>query len=161
VTGEGRIRISLAAGELEVEGTNEFVAQYQDAIQTMLERLETRDLAAVLTTAPSAAAAPPGGSTRTIAAAEEFGEVLASLPDRASGTDKMLVAGWFVQKSHPDATFSTGEAGQLLVGQGEKLANPSQSLKNNLAAKKVFKVGSRYKVSRMGEDHLRTLLGAI
>jgi hypothetical protein len=72
----------------------------------------------------------------------------------------MLVAGWYVQQASADKTFSTGDANQLLLGQGIKLSNPSQSLKNAIGAKRVFKVGKGYKVSKTGEEHLKTLMGA-
>ncbi|HVS69289.1 MAG TPA: hypothetical protein VHE56_12105 [Mycobacteriales bacterium] len=160
MSAQGRIRISLAVGELEVEGTSEFVEQYKNDIQRMLERLATRnDFSGPPPNQHAAAtngAAASGGQVPA-----QFGEVLASISGKASGTDLILVAGWFTQASSPDASFSTTEAASLLVEQGIKLSNPSQSLKNNIAAKKVFKIGSRYKVSRSGEDHLRTILGAL
>jgi hypothetical protein len=102
-----------------------------------------------------------GWSRRSHAPAEkrEFGEVLHALPNKASGPDQMLVAGWYAQDGSTDNTFSTGEANQLLLGQSVKIANPSQSLKNAIAAKRVFKVGSRYRVSKIGEQHLHSLIG--
>jgi len=45
----------------------------------------------------------------------------------------------------------------LLIEQGVKLSNASQSLKNNVTAKRAFKVGSRYKVAKSGVDYLKTL----
>jgi hypothetical protein len=90
---------------------------------------------------------------------QEFGEVLHSLPNSATGPDRMLLAGSYAQLASADNTFSTGEANQLLLGQGVKLSNPSQALKNAIAAKRVFKVGKRYRVSKSGEEHLKSLTG--
>ena len=75
-----------------------------------------------------------------------------------TGTDQILVAGHYAAMNNAQQTFVTAEANKLLVEQSIKLANPSQSLKNNLNSKKVFKVGSRFKLSRDGIDRVNELL---
>ncbi len=92
--------------------------------------------------------------------AKEFGEAIHSLPKGSSGTDQILVAGYYAAAGSADGTFATSEANSLLVEQGIKLSNPSQSLKNGLAAKRVFKVGKRFKLSKTGEDSIRSFIGA-
>ena len=158
MAGQARVRISLSAGDLEIEGTEEFVAQYDGPIQTLIGRLQEQPVPAP---AGSGAGARSGadGSASTGIAGKEFGEVLHALPSTASGTDQILLAGWYVQQGSADSTFSTNAANQLLVGQGIKLSNASQALKNSIAAKRVFKVGKGYKVSKTGEDYLKTLIG--
>jgi len=159
MAGEARVRISLGSGDLEVEGTEEFVAQYDDAIQAMIGRLKEQPVQAAAGAAAPAFAPAAHGAAAPDIAGREFGEVLHALSTNASGSDQMLVAGWYVQLGSADATFSTGAANQLLLGQGIKLSNPSQSLKNAIAAKRVFKVGKGYKVSKSGEEYLKTLIG--
>jgi hypothetical protein len=157
VAGQARVRISLSAGDLEVEGTEEFVRQYAESIRTLIDRLE--ELPIQPAAQPPAVAAPaPVAPTAQAAEQREFGEVLHSLPNNASGPDRILLAGSYAQLASADNTFSTGEANQLLLGQGVKLSNPSQALKNTIAAKRVFKVGKRYRVSKTGEEHLRSLV---
>lgn len=157
MAGQARVRVSLSSGELEVEGDEEFVQQYEEAIATLIGRLEKAQPVGPIAKAagdPSPAApSPPAAEQR------EFGELLHALPNNASGPDRMLLAGSFAQLASGDNTFSTGEANQLLLGQGVKLANPSQALKNAIAAKRVFKVGKRYRVSKTGEEHLKSLVG--
>lgn len=153
-----RIRISVSAGELEVEGTAAFMAQYSDAIDAMIGRLKTEPVTASNTATPTQPLSAPAPATAATGELPEFGEVLHGLSSNASGPDRMLVAGWYVQRASSENTFSTGEANQLLMGQGVKLSNPSQALKNAISAKRVFKVGSRYRISKVGEDHLKTLL---
>jgi hypothetical protein len=46
-----------------------------------------------------------------------------------------------------------------LTEQGVKVGNPSQCVRQNLAAKRVFKHLGRYRVSQTGLDHLRQMLG--
>lgn len=156
---QARVRISLSAGDLEVEGTEEFVAQYADAIQTLIDRIEEQPSQSLGPRPEAATGAKPAATSAPAAEQREFGEVLHSLPSNASGSDRILVAGSYAQLASGDNTFSTGEANQLLLGQGVKLSNPSQALKNAIAAKRVFKVGKRYRVSKTGEEHLRSLIG--
>jgi hypothetical protein len=160
VAEQARVRISLSAGDLEVEGTEDFVRQYADSITTLIDRLE--ELPAIHRVSPQAealASSTPRAATASAAERREFGEVLHSLPSNASGSDRILVAGSYAQQASGDNTFSTGEANQLLLGQGVKLSNPSQALKNAIAAKRIFKVGKRYRVSKTGEEHLKSLIG--
>ena len=151
---EARVRISLQAGEFEVEGSEAFVRQYDSTIQSLLERLRN---------SPAPKRSEGGGAARNASGADasgspdDFPEALHGMTSK-SGTDQILVAGYFASMNAADGTFATGEANKLLVEQGIKLPNPSQSVKNNLQAKRVFKVGNRYKVSKTGSDYLRTQL---
>jgi len=157
MTGVGRVRVSLVAGELEVEGDEEFVAKYDGDLKDMLRRLKEQAVPR-----PTGGATAAGSSHRTDGAgnAKEFGEAIHSLPKGSSGTDQILVAGYYAAAGSADGTFATSEANSLLVEQGIKLSNPSQSLKNGLAAKRVFKVGKRFKLSKTGEDSIRSNIGA-
>jgi hypothetical protein len=158
VAEQARVRISLSAGDLEVEGTEDFVKQYADSIRTLINRLEELPNRQVVPPTEAPGGPAPAAAAAPAAEQREFGEVLHSLPSNASGSDRILVAGWYAQLASGDNTFSTGEANQLLLGQGVKLSNPSQALKNAIAAKRVFKVGKRYRVSKTGEEHLKSLI---
>ncbi len=155
---QGRIRISLSAGELEVEGSAEFVAKYDDAIAAMLGRLREQPAPALRASGSvkpqSDSRAVPAGSTEL----GEFGEVLHALPKGASGVEQILVAGYYAAQANADKTFSTADANKLLIDQGVKLSNASQALKNNLGSKRVFKSGKAYKVSRTGEEYVQGLI---
>lgn len=145
-----RVRVSLQSGELEVEGSESFVSSFREDFSGLVGRIGNVQPSA----APQGGSAAPSG-TDTLA--QSFPETLNLLPNDASATDQILVAGKFASSQAADATFSTSEAGALLMEQAVKLSNPSQSMKNNLKAKRVFKVGSRWKISKIGEEHLRTL----
>lgn len=158
VSGSAGIRINLSTGELEIQGPEAFVSQYAESIEALLERLQTGP---VPPPQQKQHAGSTAGSTAQPGSAasgndEPFGEVLHSLTSK-SGTDQILLAGYYVGKGNSDGTFSTTEAHAKLIEQGVKLSNASQSMKNNLIAKRVFKVGSRYKVAKQGADHLKTL----
>ncbi len=146
-----RLRINLAQREFEVEGSEAFVEAYVERIDGWLARLDD-------------GARPPPAARREPASkplsAQTFGELLHQLPRAASDVDRMLAAGYFGHLRSPDRSFSTGEANTLLTEQGVKVGNPSQCVRQNLAAKRVFKHQGRYRVSQTGLDYLRQLLGA-
>jgi hypothetical protein len=151
-----RIRIGLQAGELEIEGPEEFVDRYKDTIEALLDRARTSPVTAVRADKEaSGRPLPNGGGTNSDL---EFPETLHGLSNNASDTDRILLAGWWASKASNDGTFVTGDANRLLVGQGVKVSNPSQCVLNSLKAKRVFKVGNRYKVSKTGETYLASLV---
>jgi len=160
---EARLRISLAAGELELAGSAEFFAQYDEVVREVLARLTDPARLTVAGPAVGQAAAqhlnghPADGGIA--AALPEFGGALHRLSNNASGTDQILVAGYYASRRRPDRTFGTSDANTLLVEQGIKLANPSQSLKNAMDSKRVFKAGKNFKLSRDGIQRVGQLLG--
>ena len=144
-----RLRINLAQREFEVEGSESFVKAYAERLDQLLARL----------TQPSEL--PPGAPPEGDGLAETgtFGELIQRLPRAATDVDRMLVAGYFAQRNGADHGFVTGEANTLLTEQGVKVGNPSQCVKQNLLAKRVFKHQGRYRVSQIGLDYLRQLIG--
>jgi hypothetical protein len=151
-----RLRINLAQREFEVEGSETFVRTYASRFETLLKRMDAEGEVDIEPAPPTPlqgvpVARPPGTST--------FGELLHHLPRAASDVDRILVAGHYVQGRSNDMSFSTGEANALLTEQGVKVGNPSQCVKQNLIAKRVFKHQGRYRVSQTGADHLRQMLG--
>jgi SMC interacting uncharacterized protein involved in chromosome segregation len=150
---ETRIRVSITEGELEIQGSQEYVETFRQAVDTLIDKLGT---SATTRNSGFSLKVQSGG---IIEQDTEFPEALLGLPSSVSGGDQLLVASWFVQQSSTDNTFSTVEANKLLVDQGIKLANASQSNANAVKAKRVFKVGKRFRLSSKGDEYVRTLLG--
>ena len=160
---EGRVRISLADGELEVEGTTAFINQYDEHIEALLARLRDQELQGPSarrdgrSSVESNETGEGDGTAADAGGRREFGELL----HRLSGTkqvDQVLLAGWHAQNVNGDNAFSTREANTLLIDQGIKVTNAAQAMRQNLSAKRVFKVsGGRWRLSKPGEAHLRTL----
>ena len=149
-----KLRINLAQREFEVEGSESFVKAYAERLDQLLGRLMEQPAAAAKAQGsprPDGDALPDSGT---------FGELLQRLPRTSTDVDRMLVAGYFAQQRGADNGFATGEANTLLTEQGVKVGNPSQCVKQNLLAKRVFKHQGRYRVSQIGLDHLRQLIGA-
>ena len=168
-TGPWRLKRDCASpcrtGEFEVEGPEAFIAKYEETARQLLTRLYSSE-SSDFTPPPPADGADEGGAGQSKNSATggngswpEFGEAIHRLPKGSTGTDQILLAGQYAAMGHSDQTFATGEASQLLVGQGIKLSNPSQSMKNNLTAKRVFKAGKGYKISRDGSERINQLLG--
>ena len=151
-----RLRINLSQREFEVEGSEAFVEGYAQRFDAWLGRLDNSVEAPPAAPAHRVGRAParPVGP-----GAESFGELLLRLPRAASDVDRILTAGYFAHQRSADRSFSTGEANALLTEQGVKVGNPSQSVRQNLAAKRVFKHLGRYRVSQTGLDYLRQMLG--
>lgn len=143
-----RVRINLAQREVEIEGPRDFV----DGYGARLERL----LAALESGAPAPAA--PSGEDES----SSFGAFIQHLPASATDVDRMLAAGYWVQRRSGDDAFATAEASRRLVEHGLKIGNPSQCVKQAQLAKRVFvHQRGRYRVSQAGRQYLRQVMGAV
>jgi hypothetical protein len=156
VSERARLRVNLAQSEFEVEGSEAFVRTYAERFDALLDRLGHRTQS---DDPLPASAAPPSMPALSIDGAS-LGELLHHLPRSATDVDRMLLAGHVAQSRSADNAFSTGEANTLLTEQGVKIGNPSQSVKQNLIARRVFRHQRRYRVSQIGLDHLAQLLRA-
>jgi hypothetical protein len=153
--GMSRLRIVVGDRELEVEGEGSFIESYRETIDQLL--------GALLTGSPERREdkkRPRAPMNDEDSADPEFGEQLGVLPKSATATDQVLLAGRFAQLASEDNTFVTKDANSLLLEQSIKVGNPSQCMTNNLNAKRVFKVGGKYRVSKAGEEYLDSLLGS-
>jgi hypothetical protein len=151
-----RLRINLSEREFEVEGSEAFVKAYLERFESWLARFDQ-------TAEPARADPPPKTLARPAPRKLEgnsFGELIHHLPRAASDVDRVLLAGYFSYLRSADKSFSTGDANMLLTEQGIKVGNPSQCVRQNLAAKRGFKHQGRYRLSQTGIDYLRQLLGA-
>jgi hypothetical protein len=161
MTIDARIRLSLSTGELELEGSEAFIKEYAEDIGALLKRLSDAAVTspAVTPAEPARAEAVRPADRTSDRTLPEFGEVLHQLPNGITGTEEILVAGYYASRQTADKTFPTADANKLLIEQGIKLANPSQSLKNNMDSRRVFKTGKNYKLSRDGVRHVSDLIG--
>ena len=156
-----RLRVNLVQSEFEVEGSEAFVRTYAERFDALLDRLGH----GIPSEHPPAAGAEPARAQQPSPPAlsidgTSLGELLHHLPRSATDVDRMLLAGHAAQTRSADNAFSTGEANALLTEQGVKIGNPSQSVKQNVVARRVFRHQRRYRVSQIGLDHLAQLLRA-
>ncbi|MDX6749460.1 hypothetical protein SH611_06550 [Geminicoccaceae bacterium 1502E] len=155
---QARLRVNLTEREYEIEGSEAFVERLAERLEAVMAELE------------AASADPAAPATAPEARAEEragdglgpFGEFIHHLPSAATEVDKMLAAGFYVQRQSHDDAFATGDASRKLSEHGVRLGNPSQCVKQSLLAKRLFMVQrGRYRISQTGRAHLRQLMGVV
>lgn len=152
----GRIRVNLAQGEIEVEGSESFIAGFRAQIDALLERLPEAD--ASLKSPPRQRAAAPPTDAPERAELPPFGAFLHYLPAGATEVDRMLAAGYYLQQLSSDDSFATGDANKRLAEHGIKVGNASQCVRQSLAARRVFAVTrGRFRVSQQGRAYLHQL----
>ena len=150
-----RLRVVPATGEFEIEGSEQFVKEFWGELQPLIDR----DRGTHAQESPRHAEASSQEVKAEGEVPETFGEYLSHFGKGLSGTDQILVAGHFQQTKSEGNVFTTGEANGLLMDQGVKLSNPSQSVKNNVDRNNVFKVAGRsFRVSKTGLEHIAALL---
>lgn len=162
MTDRARVRVNLSQRELEIEGSESFVRSFGERLEALLEGLAD---GAWAEPSPVAAPATAPGTERPpepAAGLGSFGEFLTHLPGSATDVDKILAAGVWGQSQSTDDCFATGEANKRLLEQGIKVGNASQCVKQSVLAKRVFVVQrGRFRVSQIGRQHLRQLMGAV
>jgi hypothetical protein len=143
-----RIRINLAQRELEIEGPRDFVESYGERLERLLAAL--------------GGAAPAATNSAADSPEDSFGAFISHLPASATDVDRMLAAGYWVQRRSGDDCFATAEASRRLVEHGFKVGNPSQCVKQAQLAKRVFvHQRGRYRVSQLGRQYLRQVMGPV
>ncbi|WP_299537138.1 hypothetical protein [Ulvibacterium sp.] len=163
---KSKIRINLTSREFEIEGSEEFIAKYNETIDSFLDKIYSSD---------SSQNSQSSGENSTLGEAVEtnkvrssdsmdsiselsFGELYHKLPNSAKDVDKILLAGYYAQLLSEERIFSTREASNLLVEQGVKLSNASAFMKSNMSTKKVFKHKGGYRVSDTGIAYIKNTL---
>ncbi len=151
-----RVRIKTGQGEIEIEGTEAFVREFVDTFDGLLESLKMRPEPAPIPDGQSLEDKVPVGQRADVP--EVFGEYYQRFPSSISDIDRMLVASYFVQCHDSESSFKTRAANQLLKGQGVKVANASECVRNSIRAKRVFALPQgKYRVSQAGVDYIKQL----
>lgn len=159
---EAKVRISYGKTEIELEGSETFVREQLDNIDSLLGLFMPGDDAEGHgASAPDSTPVPnPTHDTAksTSAMPETFGEYLNQFKKVLSQEEQMLIAGYFVQKKSTDNSYTTKEANDLLKEQGIKVGNAAQAVTVAKNAKRVFALQrGKFRVSQPGVDHINTL----
>jgi len=150
-----RIRINLSSNEFEIEGTEQFVKEYYEKIETMLSALPSTT--PPMPTPPETGGTPPPSGPDT-GLPSTFGEYFHSFPNTITDVDRILIAGHYIESQSTDNLFTTEPANKLLVDQGIKLSNPSDCVSKNKRAKKVITISKgKFRVSPKGIAHINKL----
>jgi len=168
-----RVKINLNTGEIEFEGSEEFVQNQIDNLETVIniissstslvtENLEPNSFNAVNSEEPEENKTNDTCGALTVP--DSFGEWMHKLRDNINDMEKALVTAYFVQNQSPKNDFKTLEVNKSLKDHGMKLSNPSHSLKQLESKKYLFqtrKDGPKIRFMRVSQDginHLKSLL---
>ena len=172
-----RVKINLKSGEIEIEGSEAFVENQMDNLDSIIDLLSSVQEEPINTithvpdngSAPAViaetissdedASVPPGD----ILVPSSFGEWMHNFKDEVNDLEKCLLTAYYVQKGSPENDFKTSEVNKSLKEHGIKLSNPSTSLKRLVEKKLLFQTRKSGKlrlmrVSQDGMTLLRSLL---
>lgn len=168
-----RFRINLQTGDVEFEGTEDFVkaqiSQLAETLKSIKDNLPTfapqPSVSAVKVPVVNGGTLPEvgaSGGTDSTDMSASFGEWMHKFPADIGDQDKALVAGLFVQKSSEKNDFKTSEVNEVLKEHGFKLSNPSLSLRRLVSQKYLFQTRKEgklrfFRVSKIGEAHIAEL----
>jgi len=150
------IRISISSGEIEIEGTNEFVEKYSNHIEKFIRVILEQSHPYTKTKLYESSIS--GSIEETNEIPKTFGEYYSLFPRSIKDIDKMLIASFYAQSVSEEKMFTTAEAGKLLTEQGIKISNPSQRVRDLRDKKDVFTIGrGKFRISEQGERKLHEL----
>ena len=169
-----RARINFKTGEVELEGSEQFVQGQLaniDAIADYIALLSTNnslDEESIVEQEEIAAVAEEeqeklaSTSERELQVPNTFGEWLHGFRDDINDLEKALITAYYVQKQSPQNDFKTSEVNKFLQDHGVKLSNPSNSLTRLAEKKLLFQTRKNGKLKYMrvssdGVNHLKSL----
>ena len=161
-----RVRINLASGEIEIQGSEEFVERQLSNLESLIStvslsrgfRSQSPSLTEVQVVKEIERATPTGFQLP-----DTFGEWLSQFPRDTNDNDKALIAAYYIQSNSETNEFKTLEVNKILQEQGVKLANTSNSIKRLISRKFAFTTRKEgkinyYRLSQNGQAHLMSLL---
>jgi hypothetical protein len=155
---EAKVRISYGTNEVEIEGSEVFVREQLDNLDSLLGLFAPNDDFGDEGHETPTPDSMPDTPKSTSGMPETFGEYLNQFKKAINQEEQMLIAGYFVQKKSADNGYSTKEANDLLKEQGIKVGNAAQAVTVAKNAKRVFAVQrGKFRVSQPGVDHINTL----
>jgi HPt (histidine-containing phosphotransfer) domain-containing protein len=158
-----KFKLNLKNGEVEIEGSEEFVERQIHGLESLLELIGASNQ--VMDEEPESQEQIEQAESRTSTSdgmPSTFGEWLHAFKSDINDLDKALVTARYVQHESSTNDFKTSEVNKSLKDHGIKLSNPSTSLKRLIQKKYLFQTRKNGKliymrVSVEGQNHLETL----
>lgn len=172
-----RVKINIRTGEVEFEGSEEFVQNQMDALDTIIDLVSSnitlsKSIPEMTSETPITKAdndietidsADTTIATGDFSVPSSLGEWMHTFNDDINDLEKALITAYFVQNQSDNNEFKTLEVNSSLRDHGIKLSNPSHSLKKLETKKYLFqtrKEGPKIRFMRVSQDgvsHLKTL----
>lgn len=134
-----RFKLNLRTGEVEIEGSEEFVERQIQNLEALVELIEpevVNESDEAIEQESLQSENNGAGSNSDIP--ETFGEWLHSFKSDVNDLDKALITARYVQSQSETNDFKTSEVNKSLKEHGIKLSNPSTSLKRLIEKKYLF-----------------------
>ena len=167
-----KVKINIKSGEIEFEGSEEFVQSQMDNLDSIIRLLKlneskTNSSASIENVIVDVYADPDDVQEDGVPSIESvpasFGEWMHMFKESINDVEKALLTAYFVQKQSDKNEFKTLEVSKSLKDHGIKLTNTSQSIKQLDTKKYIFQVRKEgdklnfMRVSLDGVNHLKTL----
>jgi hypothetical protein len=160
-----RIKISLNTREIEWEGSESFIEKYQSLIEEIINKVIDQSAPSDSQSSSQFKSSDDReinfnktGQNESLILTESFGEFYIRFSKNISVSDKLLIAGFFVQSQGEEGSFSPKEAADLLNEQSVKVTNASAFIKSLQNSGKVYKQGGRYKVHEKAIEYIKQLV---
>jgi hypothetical protein len=170
MTDNTKFKINILNGDIEIEGSETFVSTQISNLKNFIDLFQQPKTVISSPQNLDQEPKPPLESTPEVPSGteqmtfENFGEWITKFPKDIKQTEKLLAAGYFVQRTSKDNAFETGQANALLKTHGVKLTNAADCAQTLVETKDIFVEGKRGKIIRYrlskpaGEDRIRKLL---
>ncbi len=167
-----KIRVNVSAGEIELQGSKEFVEKHINNIEHLFGIISnaTEGLQSPITEQiprTNEKEAHSEGESVKPPSRQSLPDnlrdwIIKRLPEDMTETDIALAAGYFIQEHSEDDRFKTSEVTNQLKDIGIKLSNTSHSLSGQEDKGHIFPDGKdggqkQWRVAREGEEYLKGL----
>lgn len=147
------VRLNFSSREIEVSGSSEAVDQWIQKLDKYIVGFAAR---------PNQPAVEGRQNQRRVAGPDTpatFGEYFHRFPRTITDVDRILIAGYFAQQRTEENQFTTAETRELLEQQNVRVGNPSECVRRNLEARRVFPLTrGAYRVAEDGIAYLESII---